>query len=112
MRFLLTLLALSFTSPSLACPMADAAAYKNDAAKVETAEGTKLALTVKGMTCGDCSQKVHDAVQTVDGVVAVAVDYQTGETKVAFDPAKTNQKAILAAIKSTGYTAKKVELDG
>ena len=105
--FLLALL--SWNVSAYACPMADAAAYKADVQKVEAAKGIQLAYTVKGMTCGACSEKVNEAILGVDGVVASAVDYQTGEARIAFDDKKTDEKAIFAAIQGTGFKAKKVK---
>ena len=43
--------------------------------------------------------------------MASAVDYQTGEARVAYDAKKTDEKAILAAISGTGFKAKQVELE-
>ena len=51
------------------------------------------------------SAKVATALKGVDGVLAAAVDYQTGEAVVAFDGQKTDAAALLAAITETGYTA-------
>ncbi|MED5369389.1 MAG: heavy-metal-associated domain-containing protein [Myxococcota bacterium] len=98
-------LAFSFSSAAMACPMADAAAYQEAAQKVEAADGAKASFSVEGMSCGDCSNKVTAAIKAIDGVNAVAVDYQNGVAKVSFDADKTNADAILEAIKATGYTA-------
>ena len=111
MRLGLLLALLSFNVSANACPMADAAAYKAEAQKVEAAKGTHVAFNVKGMSCGDCSEKINKAIKAVDGVMASAVDYQTGEALVAYDAEKTDEKAILAAISGTGFKAKQVELD-
>ena len=43
----------------------------------------------------------------VDGVLASAVDYQTGKVEVAFDSAKTDAKKLEAELVSTGYTLQK-----
>ena len=44
--------ALLFSSSALACPMADAAAFTEAAAKVEQASGKKATFAVTGMHCG------------------------------------------------------------
>ena len=111
MKLGLFLALLSFNVSANACPMADAAAYKADVMKVQAAKGTQIAFNVTGMSCGDCSEKINAAIKKVDGVIASAVDYQTGEARVAFDSAKTNEAAIMAAIKGTGFKAKQVNLD-
>ena len=111
MRFALLFSLLSFNVAANACPMADAAAYKAAAQEVKASKGTHVAFMVKGMSCGDCSEKINNAIQKIDGVTASAVDYQTGETRVAFDATKTSEAAIMAAITGTGFKAKKVTLD-
>lgn len=105
MRSLLLGFALFAATPALACPMADAAAFSDASAKVQAAAGTKLTLSVEGMSCGDCANKVMAALGGVQGVVASAVDYQTGRTEVAFDSAKVKPEALIAAIKKLGYKA-------
>ncbi len=112
MKYGILLAFLSISAPSYACPMADAAAYKTAHEKVVKAEGTQLAFHVKGMTCGSCSEKVNKAIQEVEGVVASAVDYQTGEVRIAYDGRKTTEKTLTEALKKTGYKVKKVNLEG
>ena len=73
-----------------ACPMADAAAFQEAAAKVAATEGAHASFVLNGMTCGSCSSKVATHLNGVDGVLASAVDYQTGKVEVAFDSAKTD----------------------
>jgi Cu+-exporting ATPase len=97
---------LFFAAPALACPMADAAAFNEAAAKVDKASGTKATFSVEGLTCGSCSEKVSAALTKLPGVTAAAVDYQTGKTKVAFDGAKVTKADLLAAISSAGFKAK------
>jgi len=111
MRFILFTVLLGLGTAANACPMADAAAYKADVQKVESAQGTQLAFSIKGMSCGSCSEKINTALMSVEGVVASAVDYQTGEAKVAFDASKTDEQALMAAIQGTGFKAKKAKTD-
>jgi copper chaperone CopZ len=96
------------SSPAFACPAADAAAFAAAAETVQKTTGTKASFKVAGLTCGSCSDKVTAALDKLEGVIAAAVDYQTGEAKVAFDSEKTNPKKLLAAIKATGFD---VQLD-
>lgn len=105
MRHLILGATLLLATPALACPMADKADYEAAAEKVQAAEGTKLVLAVEGMHCGACSEKIVAALTAIDGVVAAAADYQTGETKVAVDASKVKAEALLAAIKGVGFTA-------
>lgn len=97
--------ALLFSSSALACPMADAAAFTEAAAKVEQASGAKATFAVTGMHCGSCSEKVSKALIAVPGVTAAAVDYQTGRVVVAYDAQKANKAAMLEAITKSGFKA-------
>ncbi len=104
-RSLVVAAALSLSVPAFACPMADAAAYAEAAKAVQAAEGTKITMKVDGMSCGACSTKVTEALTGIEGVYAAAVDYQTGEVKVAIDEAKTDTEALIKAVAETGFTA-------
>ena len=90
-----------------ACPMADAAAFQEAAAKVAATEGAHASFVLNGMTCGSCSSTVAKHLNGVDGVLASAVDYQTGKVEVAFDSAKTDAKKLEVELVSTGYTLQK-----
>jgi len=105
MRAALLSLALLFSVDAFACPMEDATAYATEAAAVQSADGTKAAFQLTGMTCGSCSQKVTTALKEIDGVLAAAVDYQTGNAVVSFDGSKTNTVAMIAAITEAGFAA-------
>lgn len=105
MRTALFSLALLFSVDAYACPMADAAAYATAAAEVQSTEGAKAAFAVTGLTCNSTSGKVATALKEIEGVLAAAVDYQTGEAVVAFDNQKTDAAKLLAAITETGFTA-------
>ena len=90
-----------------ACPMADAAAFQDAAEKVAATEGAHASFVLNGMTCGSCSTKVVDHLNGVDGVLASAVDYQTGKVEVAFDKAKLDAIKLEAELVNTGYTLQK-----
>ena len=112
MRFLL-ILALSvfvYTPNALACGGADcggACKLEDAPAPVDLSklEGERASFTVTGMKCGKCSSKVVVALNAVAGVKGSSVDHATGKAQVVFEAAKTDSKALLAAINSTGYTA-------
>lgn len=106
MRTFLFGAALALSTPALACPMADAAAYQAAAEAVQVAKGSKISLTVDGMHCGSCSEKITAKLTAVPGVTAAAVDYQSGVAQVAYDPAKVKPDALVAAVKAAGFTAK------
>ncbi len=90
-----------------ACPMADAAAFQEAATKVAQTEGAHASFVLNGMTCGSCSSKVVEHLNGVDGVLASAVDYQTGKVEVAFDSKKVDAAKLETELVSTGYTLQK-----
>lgn len=57
-------------------------------------------LTVTGMTCNSCANKVTDAIAGVAGVTDLDVDVASGEVSFAgdVDPAR-----VRAAIEQAGY---------
>lgn len=106
MRTLLFAAAVALSTPALACPMADAAAFADAAEQVKAAAGAKVTLQVEGMHCGSCSEKVAAALKGLTGVTAAASDYQTGRTEIAYDAGKTKVDAMVAAIEKLGFKAK------
>ena len=65
----------------------------------------KVKFDVTGMTCAACSAHVENAVKKVKGVESVAVSLLTNSMLVEFDESTTNSKAIVAAVKKSGYGA-------
>ena len=60
---------------------------------------------VEGMWCALCPLTVKTAIERVEGVREVVVDYQSQSATVTFDPALTNDAAIAAASTNAGYPA-------
>ena len=102
-RYVFLAVGLFYAQAAMACPMADAAAFAEAAAKVAQTEGTKASYKVEGLTCGSCSEKVATAINAVEGVLLSAVDYQTGRVEIAFDNQKTSLTKLEEALASTGY---------
>ena len=65
----------------------------------------KEQFTVTGMTCAACSAHVENAVKKLDGVTTVSVSLLTNSMAVEFDENKTSAKAIVSAVKKSGYGA-------
>jgi len=59
-------------------------------------------LTVSGMTCGHCEQKVEDALSGVDGVTSVRVDRELGTATVEGD---ADADVLVQAVEDAGYDA-------
>lgn len=78
------------------------------AAQSTTAEvaATRTAiLAVENTTCALCPVTVKKAMERVEGVRSVAIDFTAKPATVVFDPAATNVEAIAAASTSAGYPA-------
>ncbi|QDX39565.1 heavy-metal-associated domain-containing protein [Salarchaeum sp. JOR-1] len=59
-------------------------------------------LTVSGMTCGHCEQKVEDALSGVEGVTEASADRELGTATVEGD---ADTDALVAAVEDAGYDA-------
>jgi Cu+-exporting ATPase len=63
----------------------------------------RLDLPVTGMTCASCVNRIERHLSRTDGVVEANVNLATERAAVAYDPARTDQAAIVGAIESAGY---------
>ena len=87
MTAVLTLAALTFTSSAFAA--------------VKTVN-----LEVSGMTCNTCTITVRKALEKVDGVKKVKVDYDSKTATVEFDDSKTSPEKLAEATTNAGYPSK------
>ncbi len=60
-------------------------------------------LNVKGMTCGDCVDKVSNALKAVDGISDVTVDHTSGKTLVTYDADLVSMDMMKSAVKTAGF---------
>lgn len=60
---------------------------------------------IEKMTCATCPITVKKAMQGVEGVKSVAVDFEAKTATANFDPKITDIAAIAAASKNAGYPA-------
>ena len=58
---------------------------------------------VMGMTCGSCEAMLKDATSKVEGVKSIEASAEKGTAVVAYDPARTSEEKIAAAINATKY---------
>ena len=65
-----------------------------------------LKLTIDGMSCSHCLQRVQRALGTIPGVQITSV--QIGRASVEFDPATQTPQQIADAVSATGYKAQVV----
>ena len=75
-----------------------------DADVAQATEQTQ-SFTVEKMTCAMCPITVRKAMERVDGVHSVTVDYDTKTAVAVFDPAQTSAKSIADASTDVGYPA-------
>ncbi len=71
----------------------------------EVAATQTATLAVENMTCALCPVTVKSAMQRVNGVRSVDVDFTAKTATVVFDPAVTSVEAIAAASTNAGYPA-------
>ena len=65
----------------------------------------KVTLDMQNMTCALCKITIKKALQGVEGVQKVNVDFDSKTAEVVFDPQKTNTDALIKATTNVGYPA-------
>lgn len=63
----------------------------------------KQTITVTGMTCASCSQRVEKAVAKIEGVASAAVNLATEKLSVEYDSEKVTPSLIKETIEKAGY---------
>jgi len=64
-----------------------------------------LSLSIQGMSCGGCVGKVSAALKSIPGTTVEAV--AVGSARVQFDPKKTTDSSLIAAVNNLGFKAAK-----
>jgi periplasmic mercuric ion binding protein len=64
-----------------------------------------VTLAVKNMTCAVCPITVRKALEKVQGVAGVKVDFGAKTATVTFDSAKADAAALIKATTEAGYPA-------
>src|SRR3989344_1501317 len=65
----------------------------------------KTTLKIKGMHCASCAVSIQKDLGKVLGVKEVSVNYATQKGYVDFDENQTNNQALVASVRDTGYDA-------
>jgi len=68
-----------------------------------------VTLAVEKMNCVLCPITVRKAIESVEGVIKVAVEYDTKRAMVRYDDGTTTWEIIAEASTNAGYPASKVE---
>jgi copper chaperone CopZ len=63
----------------------------------------KLDMTVAGMTCTGCEQRIGKALRRLDGVRQADADHATGHVEVVFDPEAVTVEQISERLATAGY---------
>ena len=63
----------------------------------------KITLSISGMHCASCAKVIENALKKKAGVIAVNVDYATGEAPVEFEASTISPEEIKSAIEKLGY---------
>lgn len=72
---------------------------------VQAATARTETFVIRNMTCALCPVTVRKAMEGVQGVRSVAVDFQAKTATVRFDPLKATAGMIAAASANAGYPA-------
>ncbi len=76
-----------------------------DVAQAQAARHETVSFDIDNMTCAMCPVTARTAMNRVEGVQSVAVDFDAKTATVAFDPAVTTADDIAAASTNAGYPA-------
>ena len=61
-------------------------------------------LKIGGMSCGGCTSKVTNALQTITGVSEVNVSLEAGEAVVQYDERLASPEQLKVAVQVIGYS--------
>lgn len=62
-----------------------------------------VSLKIEGMHCDGCANTIKALVEREPGVKTVAVSFESGEARVLYDPAATNEDKLVALVERPGY---------
>jgi copper chaperone CopZ len=70
-------------------------------------ETSFIEVSIGGMTCTGCEQKIQASVSRLEGVKTVKASHTDGNAFIEYSPAMVDTVKIKDAITGTGYTVKK-----
>lgn len=98
MTIKISLLMLSLSSIWLLIPAVHAETTVEQQSHQQT-----VMLDIQNMTCAMCTITIKKALQKVNGVQQVTVDYDSKTAVVTFDSTKTGSTALIKATTDAGY---------
>jgi len=84
------------------------ASARDASVEAQQAQETKT-FAIENMTCATCPITVRKAMNGVDGVKSVKVDFEAKTATVVYDPKVTNAQQIADASTNAGYPAEQIE---
>ena len=63
----------------------------------------QVELSVTGMTCTGCENRIERTLKALDGIRQVNADHQAGTVTVMLDEAQSDEAAVRARIEHAGY---------
>ena len=120
MKLLMNTLLVCFLSAgiAMACPpdgaKASSTIEKSEDAAMVDGKFASLDLSVIGMTCAGCENKVKAALGGIDGIVETKkVDSETDVASLTYDPSVVSEAAIIEALSAkTGYSISVIQSAG
>lgn len=71
--------------------------------KKKSVAGEKITFKLSGLHCSSCAMSIDNALEEIPGVLETNTSFAKAETRVSFDPTKTNQEELKRAIQGAGY---------
>lgn len=84
------------------CSFANAQSINSSVTK---SESKTIKVKVTGMTCAGCAGHITKALDGIEGVDSVQLEYPGNVATIQFNPKKTSEDKIIKAIEKTGYKA-------
>jgi mercuric ion binding protein len=94
------------TAMSLAGSLFSVIAVPAFVQSVTASEVQSVTFEIENMTCALCPVTVRKAMEGVEGVRSVEIDFDARTARVVFDPAITTSESIAAASANAGYPAR------
>ncbi len=76
---------------------------KKEAGKMEKRQLKEYIITIKGMHCKSCVERIEEKLLQIDGVSSARVSLVEEKAYVSFDSSKTNLDEIKSEIENIGY---------
>ena len=69
----------------------------------------KKKFKIDGMHCTSCAMNIDGELEDTEGVKSASTNFAKGMVEVEYDSSKLDDKKIISAIKTAGYSASPLE---